>query len=188
MSKNDLDRLNQILPAFYVLASSDWAATRNYIHERLEEGEVWANVLDENGLSVDDFDLYESWWNSPTGYAVIAELKELFIESIEYSASIKIFNTLNDFLRNHAVWEDFIRELSQCTPADGELRGGVQSYFAEYAVAGGLCYSISDDSEFDLEMITEVIETWFNGYYDQSQSILLSAYDEIAKVGLLKQP
>jgi hypothetical protein len=181
-SKQDLEKLLEILPAYFVLASADWIRVRNEINDRYQDQETWESFLEENDLTSEDFDLYESWWNSPAGYAVIAELKEQFIESIEYSASIKIFNALDNFLRDHAVWADFIRELSQCTPADGELKGGVQSYFAEYAVAGGLCYSISDDSEFDLEMITEVIETWFNDYYDQSQSILLSAYDEIIKV------
>ncbi len=182
ISKQGSDKLLEILPAYFVLASADWIRVRNEINDRYQDQETWESFLDENDLTSEDFELYESWWNSPPGYAVISELKEQFIESIEYSASINVFNNLDNFLRNHAVWEDFIRELSQCTPSDGELKGGVQSYFAEYAVAGGLCYSVSDDSEFDIERITEVIETWFNDYFDQTQSILLSAYDEIIKV------
>ena len=65
MSENDLDRLNQILPAFYVLASGDWMRTRNDIHERFEDEEVWLSVLDDNGLTSEEFDNYENWWNSP---------------------------------------------------------------------------------------------------------------------------
>jgi hypothetical protein len=87
MSKIDLDRLNQILPAFYVLASGDWISTRNYIHERYEEGDVWADVLDDHGLSVEDFDQYENWWVSSAGNAVLASLEQQFTDSILAASS-----------------------------------------------------------------------------------------------------
>jgi hypothetical protein len=61
MSKNDRDRLSQLLPAFYVLASGDWIRTRNEIHERYEDEEVWLAVLEDNDLSSEEFDEYENW-------------------------------------------------------------------------------------------------------------------------------
>ena len=181
-SQKDSDKLLEILPAYFVLASADWTRVRDDINDRYQDEETWESFLEENDLTLEAFDLYESWWNSPAGNRVITDLKELFIDSIEQSASINVFNVLDDFLRNQAVWEDFIRELSQCTLEDGKAKGGAQSYFAEYAVAGGLCYSNSDDPDFDEELILEVLESWFNEFYEQSQLILLSAYDQIIAI------
>ncbi len=186
MSENDLDRLNQILPAFYVLASSDWIATRNYIHERFEDGDVWADVLNENGLSVEDFDHYENWWDSPAGIVVLASLKKQFMESILQAASSSSYKALEHFLQNYANWDDFIRELSQCTLADAEATYGPLSYFAEYAIGQGLCNPAVDRPSFNQDLINAEVESWFRNSYETAQRILLSAYDEIAKVGLLK--
>ena len=186
MSENDLDRLNQILPAYYVLASSDWTSTRNYIHERFDEGEVWADVLNENGLSVEDFDQYENWWDGPAGVAVLGSLKKQFMESILQAASSSSHKALERFLENHASWEDFIRELSQCTLADADATYGPLSYFAEYSIGQGLCNPAIDRPSFNQKMINREVESWFKNSYEIAQSILLSAYDEIAKVGLLK--
>lgn len=187
MSKNDLDRLNQLLPAFYVLASGDWIRTRNEIHERYEDEEVWLAVLEDNDLSSEEFDEYENWWNSPEGYAVIQTLKAQFIDSILQVSSSVSYGEFEDFLRSYANWDDFIRELSQCTLADADATNGHLSYFAEYTIQQALCNSVVSSSEpFDQEFITESVESWFKSCYEESQSILLSAYDEIAKVGLLK--
>jgi hypothetical protein len=186
MSKNDLDRLNQILPAFYVLASGDWISTRNYIHERYEEGDVWAEVLDDNGLSVEDFDLYENWWVSDAGIAALASLKQQFMDSILEAASPGSRKALEKFLAKHANWDDFIRELSQCTVADAEVTSGPLSYFAEYAIGQGLCNPAVDRPSFDQNLINTEVESWFRNSYATAQGILLSAYDEIAKVGLLR--
>ena len=186
MSENDLDRLNQILPAYYVLASSDWTSTRNYIHERFDEGGVWADVLNENGLSVEDFDQYENWWDGPAGVAVLGSLKKQFMESMLQAASSSSHKALERFLENHASWEDFIRELSQCTLADADATYGPLSYFAEYSIGQGLCNPAIDRPSFNQKMINREVESWFKNSYEIAQSILLSAYDEIAKVGLLK--
>ena len=186
MTKNDLDRLNQILPAFYVLASGDWTSTRNYIHERYEEGDVWAEVLDDNGLSVEDFVEYENWWVSSAGNAVLASLEQQFTDSILAAASPSSRKALEKFFRNGANWDDFIRELSQCTVADAEATYGPLSYFAEYAIGQGLCNPAVDRPSFDQDLINTEVESWFRNSYETAQGILLSAYDEIAKVGLLK--
>ena len=187
MSENDLDRLNQILPAFYVLASGDWMRTRNDIHERFEDEEVWLSVLDDNGLTSEEFDNYENWWNSPEGYAVIQNLKEQFVESILVATSSDADDEFEDFLRNYANWDDFIRELSQCTIDAADETDGPLSYFAEYAIVQALCNSVvSSSEEFDQDLVVELVESWFQNCYEESQRILLSAYDEIAKVGLLK--
>ncbi len=187
MSQNSADRLSQILPAFYVLASGDWMRTRDYIHERYENEEVWLGVLDDNGLSSEDFDVYENWWNSPEGYAVIQNLKAQFIDSILQETSLNTDEEFEDFLRNYANWDDFIRELSQCTIDAADATEGPLSYFAEYAIVQALYNSVVSSSEpFDQEFIIESVESWFRSCYEESQSILLSAYDEISKVGLLK--
>ena len=187
MSENDLDRLNQILPTFYVLASGDWMRTRNDIHERFEDEEVWLSVLDDNGLTSEEFDNYENWWNSPEGYAVIQNLKEQFVESILVATSSDADDEFENFLRNYANWDDFIRELSQCTIDAADETDGPLSYFAEYAIVQALCNSVvSSSEEFDQDLVVELVESWFQNCYDESQRILLSAYDEIAKVWLLK--
>jgi AcrR family transcriptional regulator len=187
MSENDLERLRQILPAFYVLASGDWMRTRNYIHERFDNEEVWVGVLDDNGLSSEDFDIYENWWNSPDGFAVVQRLKEQFIDSILQVTSPNTNEEFEDFLRNYANWDDFIRELSDCTLADADATNGPLSYFAEYAIQQALCNSVvSSSEEFDQDLIIESMESWLKSCYDESRSILLSVYDEIAKVGVLK--
>lgn len=187
MSKNDRDRLNQILPAFYVLASGDWIRTRNDIHERYEDEEVWIGVLNDNSLNSEEFDEYENWWNSPEGYATIEKLKEQLIDSILKSTTSNSDDEFKDFLKNYANWDDFIRELSQCTLADTDATDGPLSYFAEYAIEQALCNSVVSSSEpFDQELIIKSVELWLKSCYDESRSILLSAYDEIAKVGRLK--
>ena len=89
--------------------------TRNDIHERFEDEEVWLSVLDDNGLTSEEFDNYENWWNIPEGYAVIQNLKEQFVESILVATSSDADDEFENFLRNYANWDDFIRELSQCT-------------------------------------------------------------------------
>ena len=64
---------------------------------------------------------------------------------------------------------------------------GPLSYFAEYAIVQALCNSVvSSSEEFDQDLVVELVESWFQNCYDESQRILLSAYDEIAKVWLLK--
>ena len=187
MSENDLDRLNQILPAFYVLASGDWMRTRDDIHERYENEEVWLGVLDDNGLSSEEFDEYENWWMSSEGRTVAQNLKEQLIASILHETSLNTDDEFEDFLWNYANWDDFIRELSQCTIDAADETDGPLSYFAEYAIVQALCNSVVSSSEaFDQVEIVELVESWFQNCYDESQSILLSAYDEIAKVGLLK--
>ena len=184
MSENDLDRLNQILPAFYVLASGDWMRTRNDIHERFEDEEVWLSVLDDNGLTSEEFDNYESWWISSAGRAVAQKLKEQFVESILVATSSDADDEFENFLRNYANWDDFIRELSQCTIDAADETDGPLSYFAEYAIVQALCNSVvSSSEEFDQDLVVELVESWFQNCYDESQRILLSAYDEIAKVG-----
>ena len=187
MSQNAADRLSQILPAFYVLASGDWMRTRDDIHERYENEEVWLGVLDDNGLSSEDFDVYENWWISAEGRTVAQNLKEQFIASILQETSSNADEEFEDFLRNYANWDDFIRELSQCTIDAADATDGPLSYFAEYAIVQALYNSVVSSSEaFDQELIVELVESWFKNCYEESQSILLSAYDEISKVGLLK--
>jgi hypothetical protein len=187
MSKNDRDRLNQLLPAFYVLASGEWMRIRNEIHERYEDEAVWLGVLEDNDLSSEEFDEYENWWISAEGRSVVQNLKAQFIDSILQETSLDADEEFEDFLRSYANWDDFIRELSQCTLADADPTNGPLSYFAEYAIQQALCNSVVSTSEpFDQEFITESVESWFKSCHDESQSILLSAYDEIAKVGLLK--
>jgi len=54
---SEIDKLSQILPAFYVLASGDWIRTRNDIHQRYENEVVWIQALNDNGLSSEAFDV-----------------------------------------------------------------------------------------------------------------------------------
>lgn len=183
---SEIDKLSQILPAFYVLASGDWIRTRNDIHQRYENEEVWIQALNENGLSSEVFDVYESWWNSPRGYAVIKSLKNQFLDSILETDFYLIDDEAEEFLRNYANWDDFIRELSFCTLDDAEATNGQVSYFTEHAIEQALCNSVIDSSvEFDQDLIVELVESWFKTCYEETRIILLSAYDEIAKVGLL---
>ena len=178
----DTDKLSEIYPVYFALASGNWMRSRNDINERYEDHEAWESFLAENDLTPEEFDRYEQWWISPVGRSVVASLAGQFMDSVYEAASVSSFKVLEEFFTKHAVWDDFIRELSQCTPADGESLGGGPSYFAEYSIGGGLCYSDSDDPEFDQELITEVMESWFNSQFEDSQRILLSAYDEITKI------
>lgn len=178
----DLDKLSEIYPVYFALASGDWMRTRNDINERHEDEEAWESFLDENGLTAEEFDRYEQWWIFQ-GAAVVASLKEKFIDSIFKATAPKTYKKLEHFLAKQANWDDFIRELSECTPSAGEADGDGPSYFSEYAVENGLCNLIYDsDTKFDQKLVTELVESWFNNSYDESRSILLSAYDEIKKI------
>ena len=178
----DTDKLSEIYPVYFALASGDWMRTRNDINERHENEEVWESFLDEHGLTPEEFDRYEQWWVTPAGLNVVNSLSGQFMDSIYEAASVSSFKVLEDFFKEHAIWDDFIRELSDCTPADAEPNGADPSYFAEYAIGGGLCYSDWDDPEFDKELITEIFESWLRNSYEESRRILLSAYDEIKKI------
>jgi len=178
----DTDKLSEINPVYFALASGDWMRTRNDINERHENEEVWESFLDEHGLTPEEFDRYEQWWVTPAGLNVVNSLSGQFMDSIYEAASVSSFKVLEDFFKEHAIWDDFIRELSDCTPADAEPNGADPSYFAEYAIGGGLCYSDWDDPEFDKELITEIFESWLRNSYEESRRILLSAYDEIKKI------
>jgi len=181
----DLRRnLSEILPVYFVLASGSWMRVRNDINERHEDQETWEGFLAENDLSVDEFERYEQWWIF-AGAAVVANLKARFIEDLLEATTPDFFDASEDFLRNYANWDDFIRELSECSPADTESTGGGPSYFSEYAIGNGLCDPVVSGPEFDDDMIAEIteqVESWFRENYDRAQSILLSAYDEIIKI------
>ena len=180
-SKSDADKLSEIYPVYFALASGDWMRTRNEINERHEDEEVWESFLDEHGLTPEEFDRYEDWWIFQ-GAAVVAILREKFIDSIFKTTLPKTYKKLEYFVTKQANWEDFIRELSECTPSDGEANGDGPSYFSEYAIENGLCNLIYDsDTKFDQKLVTELVESWFNNSYDESRSILLSAYDKIKK-------
>jgi hypothetical protein len=181
-SEIDKDKLSEIYPVYFALASGNWMRSRSDMNQRYEDDEVWENFLDENGLTLEEFDRYEQWWISP-GAAVVASLTAQFIASIFKATPPNTYKKLEHFLTKQANWDDFIRELSECTPADGEANGDGPSYFSEYAIENGLCDLIWDsETEFDQELITELVETWFNNSYEESRIILLSAYDEIKKV------
>lgn len=176
--------LSEILPVYFVLASGNWMRVRNDINERHEDQETWEAFLAENDLSLDEFERYEQWWIF-AGRAVVANLKARFIDAFLEATTPDFFDTFEDYLSNYANWDDFIRELSQCTPADTESISGGVSYFSEYAIENGLCDPVVSAPDFDDEMIAEIteqVESWFRGNYEQAQSILLSAYDEIMEI------
>ena len=179
---DEAERLASIRPVFFALASGQWMRTRDYIQNRYEDPEGWENFLAENDLSPEEFDRYEQWWVSAAGQAVESSLAKQFMDSIYRTASEENLPELRDFFRNHATWQDFIRELVDCTPDDAEPNGGELSYFAEYAISGGLCYTNSDEAEFDEDLIIDEVEYWFAESYDEIQQILLSAYDAISKI------
>ena len=181
-SEIDVEKLSEIYPVYFALASGNWMRSRNEMNQRYEDEEVWESFLEENGLTPEEFDRYEQWWVTSAGLNVVNSLSGQFIDSIYEAAPVTAFKVLQDFFMEHAIWDDFIRELSDCTPADAELNGSDSSYFAEYAIGGGLCYSDWDDPEFDKELITEIFESWFKNSYEESRRILLSAYDEIKEI------
>ena len=174
--------LTELLPVYFVLASGYSMRLRNEINSRYEDEDAWEEFLAENDLTSKDFEKYESWWISPAGQSVVENLASKFMESIYEASPGSVLEILEDFFENHADWDDFIRELSQCTPADGLSQGGGPSYFAEYALTGGLCYSELEEPDFDQDLIVEVIEAWFRNCYDESQEILLTAFDEIMRI------
>ena len=181
-SKSDAEKLSEIYPVYFALASGDWMRTRNDINERHEDEEAWESFLDENGLTAEEFDRYEQWWIFQ-GAAVVASLKEKFIDSIFKSIPPKTYMKLEHFLTKQANWDDFIRELADCGPSDGETNGGGPSYFSEYSIENGLCNLIYDsETKFDQRLVTKLVEAWFKDSYEESRSILLSAYDEIKKI------
>ena len=174
-------QLSKIIPVYFVLASGRWIRARNEINERFEDEEVWENYLSENGFSTDEFELYEKWWISSAGISVITNLTNQFIEAIRKEVSQRDWEEMEEFLRNYANWDDFIRELSECTFSDAQSTGG-PSYFAENAIENGLCDPVVSCPDFNKELITNRIEIWFKDHFDVAQSILLSAYDEIIKI------
>jgi tetratricopeptide (TPR) repeat protein len=177
-----LEKLSEIYPVYFALASGNWMRSRSEMNERYEDKEVWENFLEVNGLTSEEFDRYEQWWIYQ-GAVVVASLREKFIDSIFKAAPPKTYKKLEHFLTKQANWDDFIRELSECTPSDGEASGDRPSYFCEYSIENGLCDTIWDsDTKFDQKLITELVETWFKNSYEESRSILLSAYDEIKKI------
>ena len=181
-SKSDAEKLSEIYPVYFALASGDWMRTRNDINERHEDEEAWESFLDEHGLTAEEFDRYEQWWIFQ-GAAVVASLKEKFIDSIFRVAPSDNYKKLEHFLTKQANWDDFIRELADCAPSDGETNGGGPSYFSEYAIENGLCNLIYDsETKFDQRLVTKLVEAWFKDSYEESRSILLSVYDEIKKI------
>ena len=181
-SKSDAEKLSEIYPVYFALASGDWMRTRNDINERHEDEEAWESFLDEHGLTAEEFDRYEQWWIFQ-GAAVVASLKEKFIDSIFKVAPSNNYKKLEHFLTKQANWDDFIRELADCAPSDGETNGGGPSYFSEYSIENGLCNLIYDsETKFDQRLVTKLVEAWFKDSYEESRSILLSAYDEIKKI------
>lgn len=176
------DQLSSIVSVYFALASGRWMRTRNDMNDRYEDEDTWSDFLSENGLSKDEFDRYEQWWNSPAGVEVTAALTDQFIEAISKDVSTKDRALMEDFLRNYANWDDFIRELSECTLSDAHSTNGELSYFAEYAIENGLCDPVVSCPDFNKELIMKQVETWFKNNYDVAQSVLLSAYDEIMKI------
>jgi hypothetical protein len=177
-------KLSEILPVYFVLASGNWMRTRNDINEREENQETWEAFLAENNLTVEEFERYEQWWIF-AGAAVVDNLKARFIDAFLEATTPDFFDVFEDYLSNYANWDDFIRELSDCTPADTESIAGGQSYFSEYAIENGLCDPVVSAPEFDDEMIakiTEQVESWFRNNHARAQTILLSAYDEIMEI------
>lgn len=176
--------LLEILPVYFVLASGNWMRTRNDINERHEDPETWEAFLAENDLTVDEFERYEQWWIS-SGVAVVDNLKAQFIEDLLEATAPEFADEFEDFLRNHANWDDFIRELSDSTPADTESISGGQSYFSEYAIENGLCEPVVGSQDFDDETIAKIaeqVESWFRDNHARAQTILLSAYDDIMEI------
>lgn len=176
--------LLEILPVYFVLASGRWMRVRNEINEREENQEAWESFLSVHDLSVDEFERYEQWWIF-AGAVVVEKLKAQFIDEFLEAATPDSHDEFEDFFRNYANWDDFIRELSECTPGDAESTDGGPSYFSEYALGGGLCDPVVSGPDFDEEMmaeISELVESWFRENYVRAQSILLSAYDEIMKI------
>lgn len=176
--------LSEILPVYFVLASGSWMRVRNDINERDEDQETWEAFLAENDLSVDEYERYEQWWIF-SGAAVVDNLKAQFIEDLLKVTTPDFLGVFEDYLKNYANWDDFIRELSECTPADTESKGGEPSYFSEYAIGNGLCNPVVSGPDFDEAMIAKItaqVESWFRGNYHRAQSILLSSYDEIMKI------
>jgi hypothetical protein len=176
--------LLEILPVYFVLASGRWMRVRSEINEREEDQETWEAFLAENNLTVEEFERYEQWWIFD-GAAVVAKLKAQFIEDLLEATSPDFVDTFEDYLSNYANWDDFIRELSDCTPADTQSIGGGQSYFSEYAIENGLCDPVVSAPEFDDEMIAKIaeqVESWFRDNHARAQTILLSAYDDIMEI------
>lgn len=176
--------LLEILPVFFALASGNWMRTRDEINSRHDDEEVWENYLDENGLTVEQFNRYEQWWISPSGRVVVEKLASQFSAAFLEEANPEMYDAFEDFLNNFANWDDFIRELSDCTPADAVSTGSGPSYFAEYALENGLCDSVAGSSGDDqlIAEIIEITESWFKDNHEEAQSILLSSYDDIMKI------
>ncbi len=179
------DELAKIIPVYFVLASGYWIRVRNEINARYEDEEVWLNFLEENGLSTEEFDRYENWWNSSLGAAVVNNIASQYTEAIIDFVPSDFEDVIQDYLENYANWDDFIREFSQCTLADMGTSSSSPSYFCEYAILNGLCNSVVGDPEIGEETIMELatqVESWFMDNFLEAQTILLSAYNEIIKI------
>ena len=180
--KSGAEKLDEILPVYFVLASANWMYVRNWAQSRFEDNEAWESFLSINGMTSDEFDRYEQFWISPSGRAVVQGLSERFSDSMLEVTSASVYDVLDNYLKNYATWDDFIREFADCTQEDIEIKDGEYSYFSEYAVVNGLCYEDSEDPEFDRELIVELIDRWILQSFWEAKGILLSAYDEIIKI------
>jgi len=180
--KSGAEKLDEILPVYFALASANWMTTRNWAQSRYEDIETWESFLSENGMSSEEFDRYEDFWISPSGLAVVQGLSERFSDSMLEVTSASVYDVLDNYLKNCANWDDFIREFAECTQEDIELKEGSYSYFSEYAVVNGLCDEDSEDPDFNRELIVELIDRWILQSFWEAKGILLSAYDEIIKI------
>ncbi len=117
----DQSKLQEVLPAYFALASSHWSLDRRNVDE-----DEWEELLSSNNLTAEEFDRFEGWWFGAKGSAVLEKLKGQFIESIVATAIPDARELLKEFFEE-LNWRDFIREASDCVPGQG-------SYFIEYAV------------------------------------------------------
>jgi len=173
MLENPDEAFITIVPIFFALASGEILQYR----KELDEDE-WAELLESEGLTADEYLKYEDWWFSSSGEKILVQLATQFYASILDSINSNIRTTIGEFLE-HANWKDFIRELSDCSEGDS-------FYFMEYAVDQGLCWQADftqlENSKLDRGFFNSVMEKWFRDSKEFIRLTYLDVYFELAKL------
>ncbi len=143
------------------------------------------DVLVPDEMSREDFENYVKWWwEDSSGESIFKSLAKEIMDSIVEFWPLDQEESLHVFLQDFNNWEDFLRELEDCTLQDVEPNssGSGTSYFTEYALLN--CRSIYDGQDnFSQghEIIVRVVEDWFKSSQEEIKTSFLKHRKLIAK-------
>jgi hypothetical protein len=172
MGENQLDKLLEIHPMFFALASQGRSV------DRKDTGDDWDEVLNANGISAEEFAKYERWWFGSEGEELVGILKKKLINSILQSI-LKKDHLAYKSLLERANWRDFISELSGFLIKESDD-------FLQYALHDGLFLHLDasdvSDSGVKSDEKFEVMQGWFTSKAKEAREVLLEAHPTLVKL------